>query len=303
VPVLLIGFFPWSALLPSALWRQYRRWKERGRSAVRGDVNLFAALWCSAVFVFFSLGATRLPHYIGPLFPSAALLAGAYLAHAVREPASGFRTAVRLMVGTGLAVAAFFAAGPIVFGLFADKLAKTFPYAAQFRFGAAPYLAAAVVVIGMALVIYAAGQSDRRPLMFWGAGGSAAIVLLLLFTLILPELSRYMLAPPQDLAALAGRQLRPRDHLIVYGLTRPSTVFYAQRKIIPVGKNEEQNIVPYLSDGGRTMIVMPEALRDRLPPEAARLPVVAERYGWILLAADPVIPARSPTSAGRLPSS
>ena len=91
VPVLLLGFFPWSPLLIAALYDRYRNWRRRRKAGVARqsvavategrpdqDLELFALLWCAAVFLFFSLGATRLPHYIAPLYPAAAIVAALY---------------------------------------------------------------------------------------------------------------------------------------------------------------------------------------------------------------------------------
>jgi hypothetical protein len=70
----------------------------------------------------------------------------------------------------------------------------------------------------------------------------------------------------------------------VYGPNRPSTVFYARRKIVVVRRNEEDNIRAYLKQSGRTMIILPAALRGKLPDETAAFPIIQERYGWILIA-------------------
>src|SRR3972149_3311945 len=63
VPVILAGFFPWAAFLPNAF---YRGIKEKG-------LYLFALIWFSVVFVFFSISGTKLPNYIMPLFPAMAM--------------------------------------------------------------------------------------------------------------------------------------------------------------------------------------------------------------------------------------
>ncbi len=72
--------------------------------------------------------------------------------------------------------------------------------------------------------------------------------------------------------------------MIFYGPNRPSAVFYAKRKVIVVRLNEEENIGPYVKGPGRTMVVLPASLRNKLPEEASNLPVIQERFGWILLA-------------------
>ena len=71
VPVLLLGFFPWSGLLPAALWQTLKEWKSfrTGTTDPRGEdgLLLFCALWVSGIFLFFTISATRLPHYVLPL--------------------------------------------------------------------------------------------------------------------------------------------------------------------------------------------------------------------------------------------
>ncbi|HLC21492.1 MAG TPA: glycosyltransferase family 39 protein, partial [Candidatus Methylomirabilis sp.] len=78
LPVVLLGFFPWSAMLPKAfgdLWTV--RMKLRGDLTAREELLLFSWLWFGVVFVFFSLSGTKLPSYIFPAFPALAMLTGA----------------------------------------------------------------------------------------------------------------------------------------------------------------------------------------------------------------------------------
>jgi len=77
LPVLLIGFFPWSGFLPSALWTAGRaaRWRQTGRPTDR--LLVACACWVIGVFVFFSFAGTKLPSYLFPAFPALALLVGA----------------------------------------------------------------------------------------------------------------------------------------------------------------------------------------------------------------------------------
>ena len=298
VPVLLVGFFPWSPLLTVALYDTYKVWRHPQRrlavdeplavGPVAGrerDLELFAALWFVAVFIFFSLGATRLPHYIGPLYPAAAMAVALYWTrtrHGIES--RGIRPALIAMVVLGSVLSLMCAALPSLFDAFAEKVAKDFPYAAQFDFGAGPYATAAVLAIGMAGVAYTGFSQAGRENVFWVAGTTVALVMLITWHFTLAQLSRYFLAPPQELASTAGPLLKPTDRLIVYGPNRPSTVFYARRKIIVIRRNEEDNIRSYVKEPGRTMIILPTILRDKLPEETADFPVLQERFGWILIA-------------------
>ncbi len=74
IPVLLLGFMPWTPLLPALArcgWRDCR--SGHGPS-------LLLAIWLIFGLVFFSLSQSKLVPYILPLFPALALLAGRSLA-------------------------------------------------------------------------------------------------------------------------------------------------------------------------------------------------------------------------------
>ncbi len=301
VPVLFFGFFPWSSLLPFALYAAFRGRRE-ARGEGRGirdeagapsssfELELFAALWVVGVFLFFTLSSTRLPHYIGPLFPAAALLTASYWHRCVTDPATrGARASIHLMMGLGYALALGFAALPPLYSTFIDTIAKEFPAATEVNLGIGPYAAATVLVIGMASVGYFGLWETRRAGAFWAAGASIALVGLIAIQVTLPRISHYFIAPPQELAFTAGLNLGPQDRLILYGPPRPSSVFYARRKAIVIHLGEEENIRPYLNQPGRTMILLPARLKSKLPEETADYPVVLQRYGYLLLANEPMV--------------
>lgn len=66
----LAGWFPWSGLLVAALG--LGAWK---RATLREQpVRLFLLCWIGVFFIFFTLASTRLPNYMLPAFPAAALM-------------------------------------------------------------------------------------------------------------------------------------------------------------------------------------------------------------------------------------
>jgi 4-amino-4-deoxy-L-arabinose transferase-like glycosyltransferase len=72
--VLAAGFFPWTVLLPMTL--------ADFRKRPPADGHLFLILWVALPFIVFSLSASKLPHYILPLYPPLAILVGATVAKA-----------------------------------------------------------------------------------------------------------------------------------------------------------------------------------------------------------------------------
>ncbi|HUS24667.1 MAG TPA: phospholipid carrier-dependent glycosyltransferase [Candidatus Binatia bacterium] len=69
VPILLGGLLPWLSLAPAAV-----------RDGWRDPSGRVLVLWCSFVFVFFSISKSKLPGYLSPIFPAMAMLIGRSLA-------------------------------------------------------------------------------------------------------------------------------------------------------------------------------------------------------------------------------
>lgn len=296
LPVLLLGFFPWSALLPVPLyftlkdWYLARRRHTYPNSSDTPELDLFAALWLVGTFVFFTASATRLPHYIGPLFPAAALLTASYWSQCLHDPTTkGIRGSVHFLMGVGYLLAIGFAFIPTLYTTYASKMVREFPLAGQVDLGSGPYLAATVLLLGMTLVGYLGLSDERRAGTFWAAGATLAGLFLILIVITVPHINRYVVAPPQELAYAAGLNLDPQDQFIAYGTTRPSSVFYAKRKTLFVPIGEEDKIRAALKTPQKVMILLPESAQGKLPAEASSLVPILKRYGYVLLASQPMV--------------
>ena len=318
VPVLILGFFPWSGWLPFAWYDAYKNWREargRGREdskldaaghsssdpspltsrlAAPQELEWFAAAWVLGVLLFFSLSSTRLPHYIGPLFPAAALLTASYWHRCLMNPLTrGIRASIHTTMAVGYLLAIGFAALPSLYPSFAGKLTKEFPLATEIDLGSllgsGPYVASMVLLIGMALIGFFGLSEARRAGAFWTAGATLALLVLTVIQLVLPGLNRYFIEPPQVLAYAASVNLGPTDRLIAYGSTRPSVAFYAKRKVEFVPAGETERLRRTLAQEGRTMILLPETFLSSLPEEAAAFQPVLKRHGYQLLADKPMV--------------
>ncbi len=79
--VLLVGFIPWTLLIPFAL--RYA-WE-----TLRDDTILFLVLWAGLPLVFFSLSSAKMPQYILPIYPAVALLTGATVTKILSDSSGG----------------------------------------------------------------------------------------------------------------------------------------------------------------------------------------------------------------------
>ena len=116
LPVLLIGFFPWSVFMGPTLidWTQRIRQRHPWWPAY-----LLLACWSAAFFIFWSICKTKLPHYLLPIYPALALATAAFVDHWLAEPAILGRRSVWIAWGITIVVGlGFVGAFPILATLF-----------------------------------------------------------------------------------------------------------------------------------------------------------------------------------------
>lgn len=76
VPVVLIGFFPWTIFLIAALSENLIALYKNAKAHA---ITLFLVLWTIIIFAFFSTPHSKIITYILPIFPALALIVGNYL--------------------------------------------------------------------------------------------------------------------------------------------------------------------------------------------------------------------------------
>jgi 4-amino-4-deoxy-L-arabinose transferase-like glycosyltransferase len=204
---LLVWFLFWPAsalLLPGLLtaWRNRNQWRER-----------FLLSWVIPGFIMFELAATKLPHYVLPLYPALAIIA-AQAAARNRETHDWSKKAGAVIYGVvGLVGAGLIAALPVIFSEASLTL---------LCFAAAALLAAATLLIA---ILFWRGRSYE--------GGVAASVLAALFawvlmTGVLPGLSKLAITPRIS-TALEQQSRHPLKNgaapVAFAGYSEPSAVF------------------------------------------------------------------------------
>ena len=71
VPILSIGFLPWTSLLPRLASEAWPR-----RLGMEFQAERFVLIWALFIFAFFSKSNSKLPSYILPMFPALSLMLG-----------------------------------------------------------------------------------------------------------------------------------------------------------------------------------------------------------------------------------
>ena len=293
VPVMLVGFFPWSAFLPSVLYHALRRWRVfwQKHEFVTPELHLelFLSLWVVGLFLFFTLSATRLPHYIYPAFPAAAVLVALWWKRFLAEKMPvGLTTSTRVLIGVGYVVGIALTFMPAVFHLFMKQIVKEFPAAVHVELGWLPSLLGIVIILGTMLMRQFMLSDSKRHWALWMGCGMMLFFTVLVAQWGLPIYQQYFIGPPQELAIIARYNLGQDDRLIQFGRKRPSLSFYAKRKVYFLGLHDEE-VSQHLSAPGRKMAIIQTPLRGQLPEEIAKWTIVLDHGGFSLLSSEPLM--------------
>lgn len=160
IPVLLIGFFPWTPVLFQSLYASIARGNKR---------TFFLFLWVCVIFLFFTISQTKLVSYILPLYPPLALLTACYLQRLKESYQTGLRH--KFWMGLCITMTVILAVG-MGFGI------KEFSHLkAQFL-----YLLGLTVTMGLTTV-YFLFQKQLRAAFWSNVWGMVLFTLLLVYGL------------------------------------------------------------------------------------------------------------------------
>ncbi len=278
IPVLVGGGIPWSAFLPSAVVFSWRR--------VRHDrAAPLLLLWMGLIFLFYSAAGTKLPNYLLPVFPVAAVAVARLWVGVLEED-----PAARALARWGMV------ALPLVLLLVAAGLALAgrSQYPAEIadlrrELQALTLLAVVGPVAGLGLLLARRSGPALAAVVLGAVIALGALVLL-----VQPRLEAYR--PMKPLALLLRSQVSPGDPVVIAGAayTRPSVVYYADTRAI-LAKDPDA-LRRDLCRTRRSFVVAPRGTYERWIRATAgdALAPVAERGGMIVLRQVGPIPCASP---------
>ena len=227
VPVILAGFFPWVAFLPNAF---YRGIKEKG-------LYLFALIWFSVVFVFFSISGTKLPNYIMPLFPAMAIMAGLTINNFIegRLKKAWLYASVISLVTIAIAIAMTSFALPY----YQVAIEINLPHYLFWGIG--------ICFIVIALFSLTILTGKQYPLSIGGIALAVTVLLIILRTYAVPPVNLQLQKTLYQYSSYAWKNLGDDGLLATYEINQPSISFYSRKRILKLdgekGINELQGIM------------------------------------------------------------
>ena len=250
--VVLLGFAPYSVYLPVAIARlkfwQIKYWRSQERSQ---QLGLFAFIWFIVIFSFFTIAVTKLPSYVLPLMPAAAILvtllwSDFFLDKGIRgllgdnennsfppSPHPPIPPSPHFPLWSGWVNVAFLSA--VAVALFhlpqllgKDPAAPNFPQQLQQlnlpMLGGVIWLLTAVIIAVLLL--------RRLWLPIIGVnllGLTAFLIVVLTPALFLVDHERQL--PLRELSAIAVQAKQPNEELIMVGFKKPTVVFYTHKNV------------------------------------------------------------------------
>ena len=209
VTVLAGGFFPWTLLLPMTFGDFRKR--------PPADGHLFLILWIALPFVVFSLSASKLPHYILPLYPPLAILVGATVAKAFSVASKATSWVVSIPAATFCFLALLSALSFLASDFLPNQILAALPSTAiLFTAGASSALVLGLGAINRGLW--------RRQFYLYGATALGFAVLILIAEPIIDTVS--LNRSSKQLASAAGSVIHQGDQLVLYEKYLSSLPFY-----------------------------------------------------------------------------
>jgi len=87
LPVVLLGLMPWTVFVVASLAETTRVWRTERQEMLQSEdaLNAFLVIWLAVPVVFFSISRSKLPGYVIPALPAAALLLAEYVRRRVSD--------------------------------------------------------------------------------------------------------------------------------------------------------------------------------------------------------------------------
>jgi 4-amino-4-deoxy-L-arabinose transferase-like glycosyltransferase len=283
IPVIWIGFFPWSLfIVPSAITVRSRlKQSAENKTPAREQAAWRLVLcWFSVILVFFSIAQTKLPNYTLPCYPPLALLVAGFVSRWLSEPTVNLQFWSRWAFGSLVVVGVCF----LVF----------VPLVALMQVDGAPLLVKAelhpviarelwpLALVGLPALIggvlcWRFAERGQPVLMLRTFAVTAVVFCLGILGGAAAYLDQYQSS--ESLAdACRSRSTSDSMRMASYHLSSPSLIFYAKQPVVQVTKPEE--IERHLSQPGSFLFTSADNWGKLSPEVQAGLVKVYERTAF-----------------------
>jgi 4-amino-4-deoxy-L-arabinose transferase-like glycosyltransferase len=257
--VILVGFFPWSAYLPAAIYRvnpwQRQQWQKRSRSE---QLGLYALIWFAVILGFFTVSVTKYFSYTLPLMPAAAILISLLWTEDISDPKSlpkrwDLSRWLNVLLLGGVAWALFSCAPWLSNDPWMPALGDRIGTAHLPEAGGTVWAIAAVAAVFCILM-------RRNTLWLVNAIAFLWFITVFLYPAIaIVDQTRQL--PLRELSKAAVMLQKPQEEILMIGFRKPSLVYYTQQHVEYL--EQPQQLRAYLQGSkapGQLIITTPQLL-------------------------------------------
>ena len=264
IPVILIGFFPWSIFLPSAISViiEYAREPLLRKNELL-SLRFFSLVWFLVVFFFFAISKTKLPTYVTPLYPPMAILVGTLFENILLEKKRLFKF-LNLSVCSLITAFILMSACVLLFPSFVNKFKSESTssfFNSPIDLNYIPWVISAILIGGV-IFFSVSWFTDRRNLSLCILVATMFFFYLTCITMVAPEIEKYRQDSLRKLSELAGNRLKENDKLIAYRFNKPSIVFYSRHTVEKIDKEDTEKLYNYLNSEFSTYVITKKSFID-----------------------------------------
>jgi 4-amino-4-deoxy-L-arabinose transferase-like glycosyltransferase len=257
--VILVGFFPWSAYLPAAIYRvkpwKRQQWQRRSRSE---QLGLYVLIWFAVILGFFTVSVTKYFSYTLPLMPAAAILVSLLWIEDISDPKFlpqrwDFSRWFNVLLLGGVAWALFSCVPWLANDPWMPALGNMIEVARLPEAGGVVWAIAAIAAVCCILL--------RRNVL-WLVNAIAFLWFIIVFlhpAISIVDQARQL--PLRKLSKAAVMIQKPKEEILMIGFRKPSLVFYTQQHVEYL--EDPQKLKPYLQGStasGQLIITTPKLL-------------------------------------------
>jgi 4-amino-4-deoxy-L-arabinose transferase-like glycosyltransferase len=239
--LIVLGLFaPWSMYLPFAITRLrfWRRsfWQLQSR---RAQLSLFALFWFVAIFVFFTISITKLPSYVLPLIPAAAILVSLVWSEELSRDLDSTINNEPKTINYGLLISAILnllllfilAIASLQIPHLIGNDAAMVKLSELIKQSGLPLRGGIIWVIagGLSLLFLRKKTQWRWIICVNLIGFIAFIIFFLSPAYFLIDMTRQL--PLRQLSELVTQVRQPEERLMMIGFKKPSVAFYTQESV------------------------------------------------------------------------
>jgi 4-amino-4-deoxy-L-arabinose transferase-like glycosyltransferase len=232
--VVLLGFAPYSVYIPASLARvkfwQRSHWLKQERFQ---HLGLFACLWFLGIFGFFTISVTKLPSYVLPLMPAAAILVALFWSDLF--PSSPTLTptplkSLRISAWVNVAFLTVIAIALLnLIQIVGPDPAAPELYAQMEKSGILLFGGIAWLISTFIAAILILSHRYRQIITINLVGFIAFIALALMPAVLIMDQQRQL--PLRELSALIVESKQPNEELIMVGFKKPTVTFYTHQNV------------------------------------------------------------------------